>query len=235
MKILFSPSEGKRYIKSSKSEGMLERHQRIYDAYADFVGKATLEELSRITGFSKEKEILEFLEKMQKPSLQRAIELYDGVAYDALDYGSLTSEQRHFVSESVLIFSNLFGVVGADSLLPFYKLKQGTGFGGFGTKNLYQEQYEIYREMIEGEFVVDLRAEFYKKLYSVGEHCFEFEFLKDGKKVSHYAKYYRGLVLRVIAQNASLDGIEEALEEYGLQSVGSKESSKKTTLIFAIS
>ena len=41
----------------------------------------------------------------------------------------------------------------------------------------------------------------YDKFYKPTASTITFKFLKDGKVVSHWAKYYRGLVVRAIAQN----------------------------------
>ena len=54
-----------------------------------------------------------------------AIERYTGVLYDALDVGSLSARDRRRLTDQVLIFSGLWGVVRPDDLIPEYKLKMG--------------------------------------------------------------------------------------------------------------
>ena len=54
-----------------------------------------------------------------------AIERYTGVLYDALDAASLSTRDRQRLSDQVLIFSGLWGVVRPDDLIPDYKLKMG--------------------------------------------------------------------------------------------------------------
>ena len=46
---------------------------------------------------------------------------------------------------------------------------------------------------------MDLRAGFYKKFYEMKHEYLSFSFIKGGKVLSHYAKAWRGKVLRGIA------------------------------------
>ena len=49
--------------------------------------------------------------------------------------------------------------------------------------------------------ILDLRAEFYTKAYKLNLAHTKVEFFKNGKKVTHYTKFYRGLLLRNLAIN----------------------------------
>lgn len=234
MKILFSPSEGKNIpILSSM---MSERNAKIYERYLGFIQSSSESEIGKMMGYTKLSEITQALSLITlTPKLSYAIELYSGVAYDALSYTTLQEDEKSWIDDQTLIFSNLFGAVSAKELLPFYKLKQGEGFADFGTKEIYQSQESELDRLLSGEFVLDLRAEFYKKLYMPKEHHFSMEFYKNGKKVSHFGKYYRGIVLRELAKCKGMEGIEQRLEQYGLHSEGSKNSKNCTTLTFCIS
>ncbi|MCB4755324.1 MAG: YaaA family protein, partial [Sulfurovum sp.] len=48
--------------------------------------------------------------------------------------------------------------------------------------------------------ILDLRAGFYDKFYRPTKPYTTLKFIKEGKVVSHWAKAYRGLVLREIAK-----------------------------------
>lgn len=234
MKILFSPSEGKN-IPTLSSE-MSERNTKIYARYLGFIQSASESEIAKMMGYSKLSEVANSLSHITpNPKLSPAIELYSGVAYDALSYQELKEDEKQWIDEHTLIFSNLFGAIGARELLPFYKLKQGEGFANFSTKEIYKSQESELDELLSEEFVLDLRAEFYKKLYMPKGHHFSMEFYKNGKKVSHFGKYYRGIVLRELAKCKGMEGIEQRLEQYGLQSTESKNSKNCTTLTFCIS
>ena len=41
-----------------------------------------------------------------------------------MDYENLDSNSKKWIDENVLIFSNLFGVISAKDLIPYYVLKQ---------------------------------------------------------------------------------------------------------------
>lgn len=234
MKVLFSPSEGK--IFPTLEGKMSEKISKIYQTYLAFTQSASDDEIGKMMGYCKLHDTNQALSAITSSSkLARAIELYDGVAYDALSYNTLELKEKAWIDEHTLIFSNLFGAVGADELLPFYKLKQGEGFANFSTKEIYKSQESELDRLLDDEFVLDLRAEFYKKLYMPKVHHFSMEFYKNGKKVSHFGKYYRGIVLRELAKCKGMEGIEKRLEEYGLKNNGSKNSKNCTTLTFCIS
>lgn len=230
MKILFSPSEGKNY--PAQKTPLSPKISELHKQYLDFVCNADLLKLQKMWGIKKEEELLRLKEQSLLANTARAIECYSGVAYEALDFVSLKQKEQNFILDSVLICSNLFGIVSAKENLPFYKLKQGEGFGEFETKTLYRAMENELDILLEKEFVIDLRAEFYQKLYTIKSHHFTFEFLKNGKRVSHYAKHYRGIVLREIAKNQGINKIEECLE--GLKFLGSKEEKSRTILVFAL-
>ena len=58
--------------------------------------------------------------------------------------------------------------------------------------------------------ILDLRAGYYDKFYKVTKPYTTLKFLKNGKTISHWAKAYRGLVLRELAKN-NITTIQEFL------------------------
>ena len=62
--------------------------------------------------------------------------------------------------------------------------------------------------MLCNDDCLDLRAGFYHKFYVPSSYYTTLKFLKEGKVVSHWAKAYRGIVLRHIAK-AHIDTIED--------------------------
>ena len=61
-----------------------------------------------------------------------AIERYTGVLYDALDAASLNRRDRGRLSEQVLVFSGLWGIVSPTDMIPDYKLKMGASLARTG-------------------------------------------------------------------------------------------------------
>lgn len=235
MKILFSPSESKVILKKDSQRYALSKEiASLHQQYLDFVQNADFEELQKIWGYKRLEDVIQTKMLSLEFCILPAIQCYRGVAYEALDFHSLQESEQEFLLDSVLIFSNLFGAVSAREKLPFYKLKQGEGFRDFKSKDLYRLKEESLDQLLENECVIDLRAEFYQKLYAIKTHHFTFEFLKNNKRISHYAKHYRGIVLREIAKERGIKNITQSLEALGLKYLQSKEGKNQTKLIFSI-
>ena len=210
MKILFSPSEAKTAMSSNKFidrgdfifPNLYEKRCEILKIYDDFLQKATVEKISKLFGVKNLIDEPSLRESLFKKGAVKAILRYDGVAYKHLDYRSLDSAAQEFIDKNTLIFSNLFGPVLAADALPEYKLKQSERIDGLNLE-------EFYRQNFSGEIdgwlgdddILDLRAEFYEKFYRIRKPFATLKFLKNGKVVSHYAKAYRGIVLRQVAKN----------------------------------
>jgi hypothetical protein len=151
-------------------------------------------------GLKKEHEICNHLEDlMHKPTL-KAVERYTGIAFDYLKYNELDIESKNYLDTNLLIFSNLFGVLRANDKIPSYRLKQAMHIDNINPAKVYkpllQAQLDNY---LEGNDILDLRAVFYNKYYTPSLPYTTLKFLKNGKVVSHWAKAYRGIVLREIA------------------------------------
>lgn len=224
IKILFSPSEGK--YKPHKIQQMDQnRHSdsgeipclnpQAVQSYLEFLNTRSKNEIAKL--FGSKMLNLEELEAVQNLLLSPRIEsirLYSGVAYGALDFESLDSQSQDYLFKNLYIFSNLFGLVRADDRIPYYNLHQGKGVGDFELKTLYRHIAPTLDEMFAGVQVLDLRAEAYIKAYmlpvSNPTQYYQVHFFKNGKKVSHYAKFYRGIYARSIALSGikNLDELE---------------------------
>lgn len=206
IKILFSPSESKNNV---CPYGCLNKSSLIFEElfsyrlealkhYEDYIKISNNEALSELFGV---KNIHDFkhLNLKTAPSA-RAIELYNGVSYEYLDFQSLDAKAQEFLLENVLIFSNLFGVVRAKDCLPFYKFKQGAKIKDFAIEKFYKEHFsKALDEWLKNNELIDLRAGYYDKFYTPKQKFSTYKFIKNGKVVSHFAKAYRGILLRLIA------------------------------------
>ncbi|OBV29099.1 hypothetical protein BKN38_08560 [Helicobacter sp. CLO-3] len=167
------------------------------------------------------------LELLQSPRVE-AIELYNGVAFKALDFASLDSGAQDFIRQSALICSNLFGLVRASDALPYYHLNQNYTSKTLNLKSLYKAQSSEIDALLDsayraGEMVLDLRAGVYIKAYPLKIPHFTLKM--PTKSISHQAKLYRGLALRNLAifisqmraesKNAKLSDMENTpLKQY---------------------
>lgn len=209
MIVLFSPSENKNFggidnkfdLANLIFPNLKEKRGEIWHLYNEFLCNASKEQLSKLFGIKNEKEVEKYLNESRQNSVMKAVLRYSGVAYDYLDYRSLDDESKEFIDKNVIIFSNLFGMVMAGDLIPFYKIKQGESFTGFKIENFYRQNFSpAIDELLKDEDILDLRAGFYDKFYTPRKKYTTVKFLKNSKSVSHFAKAYRGLFLRHIAK-----------------------------------
>lgn len=231
MKILFSPSETKRAIgtaqpineKSFSFPYLYEKRLYVLDQYQTLLEKADIPKLQQLFGLKDEHKVSVQASKNIFTSFTcKAIERYSGIAYDHLCFETLGKSAQTFLENNVMIFSNLFGPLLAKDLIPDYKLQQGESLDGFKTELFYKEHFSgAIDVLLENETIVDLRAGFYEKFYTLKCPYITMKFLKNEKVVSHFAKAYRGEVLRQIALHQPTD--EKQLGEIGFEGLRIRE------------
>lgn len=212
MKILFSPSEtkiaGGENGQIDKSSFFLpelfEERVKVINLYQEFTSNATNEQLSKLFGTKKEEVIDYYKGNLCFKNILKAIQRYDGVAFKYLKYNDLQQSEKSYIDKNVIIFSNLFGpILAGDIGLPDYKLKQNEKIKEFELEKFYNEKFRYkLDEFLEHEEIIDLRAQFYEKFYQIKKAHTTIKFIKEGKVVSHFAKAYRGVVLRLLAKNS---------------------------------
>ncbi|WP_268245936.1 peroxide stress protein YaaA [Candidatus Sulfurimonas baltica] len=117
-----------------------------------------------------------------------------------------------------------------------YKVKQGNDIGKFVPDKFYKDRFSYQLDLYLGKSeILDLRAGYYDKFYKVTKPYTTLKFLKDGKTVSHWAKAYRGLVLRAVAQN-NINSMKEfmAMEIEGLSVAEIVVVKNKTEIVYNI-
>jgi cytoplasmic iron level regulating protein YaaA (DUF328/UPF0246 family) len=244
MKILLAPSETKREGGSRSFDPcrllfpeLSPLRRELLERYRALLREGDPKGLHTLFGLKREEEIARYAshDPLGAPVLP-AVERYTGVAYDHLDYPSLPEKAREYVRQNVVIFSNLFGPVLAGDPLPDYRLKQGAPLGEIRTEGRYREAATpLLEAWLEGEDLLDLRAGYYDKFYKPSLPYTSLKFLKGGKVVSHWAKAYRGLVLRHLALNGT-ESLEAflALEIPGLTLEEIQRKKHRTEVIYRI-
>jgi len=241
MYILFSPSEGKKLGGNDSSleldtllfSSLSTTRHSLLEKYNNLIKDGSLEQLQTLTGVKKEEEIKKYKNDIFSSPTMGAIERYDGVAYDYLDFDSLSKKEKSYLNTQTIIFSNLFGPVRGGDNIPAYKLKQGATVNEVATEKVYKESSsDMLNELLKDQLVLDLRAGYYEKFYALDQPFVTMKFLKGGKSVSHWAKAYRGKVLRTIA-NIQPKTQEELckIEFEGLKFIESLTYKKKGTMI----
>jgi len=212
LKILFSPSEAKNFGGNETKKELLgsnEAREDILKKYNDIVNSQNEEAITKLFGFKKFKECKPYICDIFNSPLMYALQRYKGVAYDYLDFNSLDSEQQNHLKENTIIFSNLFGAIRGGDVLPVYKVKQGNAVADIEPDKFYKKRFSYQLDLYLGDSeILDLRAGYYDKFYKISKPYTTLKFLKDGKVVSHWAKAYRGIVLREIAKH-QVSSLEE--------------------------
>ncbi len=235
MKILFSPSEAKSDFNDSCSlsdksfifSELFTKRLYVLEKLDNFLKNNSTSNLVNFFGI-KDIQECERLKKIDllSSSTCKAINRYSGVAYQYLNFKTLNKSQQEWLSENCIIFSNLFGPILAGDTIPYYRFKQGSTIDGFKTELYYKEHFsETIRSFLNNHLVIDLRAGFYEKFYTLKCKHITMKFKKNGKVVSHWAKAYRGKVLRELSkqqpqtieefENINFNGlsIEEIIEK----------------------
>ena len=245
MYILFSPSEAKSdtslYNSINKNsfifEDLYEIRQQALKKYQGYLNSADLDALKKLFGLKKETEIESYKSNdIFKAKTNKAILRYSGVGYEYLGYKNLLEDDREFLDNHMIIFSNLFGPLLAKDKIPLYKLKQGERIGNFIFENFYRENFTNHLDrLLEDRLIIDLRASFYDKFYKPNKPFFSMKFLKNSKSVSHWAKAYRGMIAKELAKYKPKNEKELMNIEFkNLKIKEIKRSAPKNELVFDI-
>ena len=239
LKVLFSPSEAK---KSGGNEitqnrlGATNARDEILNTYNDIVASGDEELIKKLFGFKKFSECEPYIVDVFNSPLMCAIERYHGVAYNYLEYDMLNSDAKEYIKKNTIIFSNLYGPIYGGDTIANYKVKQGNNIGDIVPDKFYKDRFSYQLDLLlSNDDVLDLRAGYYDKFYKSNKNYTTLKFLKDGKVVSHWAKAYRGLVLKEIAKN-NINSMEEfmTLEINNLQVKEIKVMKNKTEISYNI-
>jgi len=243
MKILLAPSETKISggeepfnLETLLFDDLLPHRTQLLHHYINVLQRGDMTELSTMFGLKKEADVLKHKRDIIHEPAMKAIERYTGVAFDYLNYSELNKDAQTYLHDNLLIFSNLFGVLKANDLIPEYRLQQGKSIGDIKPEQFYkpllQERLDHY---LEGEDILDIRAGFYDKYYKPTLPYTTLKFIKEGKVVSHWAKAYRGIVLREIAK-AGVTSLEDfmklPIEGLSIHEIQTKKN--KTEIIYNI-
>ena len=205
LKILFSPSEGKNSGGNEKPRELLgsnSARESILNEYNSIVGSNDEESVKTLFGIKKFSACEPYIADIFNSPLMSAIERYQGVAYDYLKYSSLDAASQDYLKENTIIFSNLYGPLRGGDTIANYKVKQGNDVGSIAPDKFYKDRFSYQLDLYLGsDEILDLRAGYYDKFYKVSKPYTTLKFLKGGKSVSHWAKAYRGLVLKALAEN----------------------------------
>lgn len=211
LKILFSPAENKKNGGKEREKelfGSNSARDGILGEYDNIIKSRDENTIKELFGFKKFSDCEPYINDIFNSPLMSAVERYDGVAYEYLDFHSLDEKAKEYVKSNTIIFSNLYGPILGGDAIANYKVKQGSDIGKFIPDKFYKQRFSYQLDLyLANSEILDLRAGYYDKFYEVKKPYTNLKFLKEGKVVSHWAKAYRGLILRAAAQN-NIESIE---------------------------
>lgn len=237
---LFSPSEGKRTGGKNKPMhdmlfGLAQRNT-ILQKYNAIVNSGDMPQIKALVGIKKDADVVTYQVDIFSQPVMPAIERYSGVAYEYLDYHTLTDEQQKYLKTNTIIFSNLYGPLTGGDNIANYKVKQGNRIVDIATETFYREAFSVQIDnLLHNHEILDLRAGYYEKFYKMTQPYTTLKFIKNGKVLSHWAKAYRGIVLRHLAEH-NVTSIEQYLK-INIQGLMLKEIKKiklKTEIVYDI-
>lgn len=215
---------------------LYDKRMEVIHRYQEAIRSGDNAVLAELFGIKDEKTFERYKIPFDCAPTMKAIERYDGVAYDYLAYGDLEELEQAYIDSHVIVFSNLFGPISAGDRIPEYKLKQGSSIDAMAPEKFYKKYFTDSLDQLIGEQeVLDLRAGFYDKFYTRKTPPMTLKFLKEGKVVSHWAKAYRGIVLRETAKNKIQTLADfETLKIDGLVLCELIKTAKKHEIIYSI-
>jgi cytoplasmic iron level regulating protein YaaA (DUF328/UPF0246 family) len=240
LKILFSPSEGKNQGGNFPSLNSLlfdiDKRKDILDNYNKVVLSDDLIALKKMFGIKKESEFDRFCKNIYEMPTCKAINRYKGVAYEYLDIKTLDKSSTDYLEKNCIIFSNLYGPILGGDLITDYKVKQGEAINSILPEHYYKRTFSGDLDLyLENSEILDLRAGYYDKFYKPVREYMTLKFIKDEKVISHWAKAYRGIVLRELAK-AQINSLSE-FRKLDIPSLHVKEIKTiklKTEIVFEI-
>lgn len=180
MKILLAPAETKNsggqkepFCKQNFFlEELFDKREYIFNIYENYIENSSLEDLSKWFGLKKFDEVEKYRQSLKNKPTMKAIQRYNGVAFDSLEYNSLDKKQKDYIDNNVILFSNLFGPIKADDLIPDYKYKQSAKLPNINVEKFYQDNFTQTLDKYLGEEIIDLRAGYYEKFYKIKKQVY---------------------------------------------------------------
>lgn len=129
-----------------------------------------------------------------------SINMYDGVAFKALDYQSLNDNMKNYLNDRLYILSALYGILRPNDSISIYRLDF---INNPFEINLYK-YWDIIKDYFSNELVINLASKEYSKMLNKKNMIDIYFYTKIGdklKEISVTVKKARGLFVRFMAIN----------------------------------
>ena len=241
--VLLPPSEGKAESKKGAKLKLADLSFPKLKSAREKLAKELAElsrsqpaKLQKILGLSKKQlPELEMNKELFKRPTARAIEIYTGVLYEALDFAGLARPAQNWIGKKVFIASALFGLVSAFDKIPAYRLSGDKSLPKAGSlKSFWESNLSLVLDKaFENNLVFDLRSGVYASAWAPKENLNEnfvvgkiVQKLKQNGKtvykvVSHHNKATKGKLVAALAKaNANpktAQDLEKILKKLGFE------------------
>jgi len=144
-----------------------------------------------------------------------ALDRYTGVLYDGLEVTTLSTKERAFAHDHVVIHSALFGLVRAGDPIPAYRLSHDARLPGISLRRHWSAS--VTRQLAEYDgLVLDLRSEAYAKLGPAPPGAWYVRVLSEDARgrrlaLSHFNKKSKGEFARAIVEEGADHATVESL------------------------
>ncbi len=225
MKIIISPA--KKLNKNAKAQNAPMNFRFLTQAQEliDQLKKLSILQIKELMNVSDNLSQLNYTRIQQwsvkSNSTFKAIELFDGAVYEAMNVSSFNQEDHVFAQNNLRILSGLYGILKPqDCILP-YRLEMGTKFKNRTGDNLYAYWgdllYNHICQELQDDFMINLASDEYSKSLKINNLKSKtitplFKDFKNGKLkvISFFAKKARGLMCNFIIKNriTSIDDLK---------------------------
>lgn len=231
MKIILSPAKSINFdINVPKNPTTIPKFLPEAEYLVNKLKKLSARQISKLMGVSSEIADLNvarfqnwnqpFNDQNSKP----AADIFTGMAYQGLDFPTLSTADREYAQKTLRILSGLYGILKPLDLIQPYRLEMGTAFKVTPKmKNLYlywdhKIHNALSEEMDDAEVLVNLASSEYFKAAKLNKLKAQVvtpifkDITKSGdyKVIMTFAKKARGLMTRFIIENRidSVDGLK---------------------------
>ena len=177
-----------------------------------------------ITG-NQDAELLRNAQVLEAP-VAAAHEVYDGVLFDALAFGTLPPAQQQCVLDAVLVQSALFGVVGLGDRIPAYRCSADSTLPRLGRMGTFWRSRlgSTMTGLIGDGVLVDMRSGAYASMWTPDAATAARTVVvrvmqeRDGRRlaVSHFNKATKGRLVRALCSASdSPSNVREVAEAVG--------------------
>lgn len=216
MKIYFliPPSEWKNHLNYHDKKSL----SFLFDKPLEIAKNVTEKDLK--CSWKRYEEWLFLNKNILKWETSKAIDRYDGVMYNAIDYKNMSENWKKFFEDNFLIFSWMYGVLKPLDIIGNYKLPIETKW----LLRFWWDKISSFLNTLEADVFVDFLPDSYKKMINkkvLNKKIIEVVFLdkKTWKKLTHNSKKIKWEFIKKICETWVFEMTKDYLESWVIKIV----------------